>query len=255
MDTVMARMKTGKVNSAALAQALWRGLRNKAVQLYFDDGDAEQALLDAGWGGAVVPGAGDYLNVVDSNLGFNKVNARVTREIFYSVRLNENGGDAMVEITYHNPSRAENDACNLLRQHKDATYASMEQSCYWNYVRVLAPRFAQFGSAQGVSDAGYAEDIDAITAFGGYLIVDRNSNARVVFQYSLPHTILRDNRYSLKLQTQAGAAVTPLRVRVEYPATWKLHATTDAYQRVNDNTVEFRDTLARDKTLTIYFDK
>ncbi|MCI0477737.1 MAG: DUF4012 domain-containing protein, partial [Anaerolineales bacterium] len=104
MRTVMARMKSGQVHSAALAQAFVRGLRNKSVQLYFNDFDAQQAVTDAGWGGAVAPGAGDYLNVVDSNLGFNKVNARITREISYTVRLNENGGEATVEITYHNPS-------------------------------------------------------------------------------------------------------------------------------------------------------
>ncbi|MBI4673733.1 MAG: DUF4012 domain-containing protein [Chloroflexi bacterium] len=254
MNSITARIKTGKVSSAALAQALARGLRNKSVQLYFNDSDAQQAVLDAGWGGAVAPGAGDYLNVVDSNLGFNKVNARVTREIFYTVRLHENGGDATVEIRYHNPSRAEKDACDLLRQHKDATYASMEQSCYWNYVRVLAPRFTQFVSAQGVVDAGYADDIDAVTALGGYFIVDRNSDARITFHYALPNTILRDKAYTLTVQSQAGAAATPLRVRVEYPAAWTIHATTVTFSRIDDNTLEFQSTLDRDKILMIYFE-
>jgi len=255
MQAVMARVKTGQVSSAALAQALWRGLRSKAVQLYVDDAEAEQALLDARWGGAIAPGSADYLNVVDANVGFNKVNARVTREIFYTVRLNEHGGDATADIAYHNPSRAENDACDLLRQHKDASYASMEQSCYWNYVRVLAPRFTQFISAQGVSDAGYAEDIDAVTAFGGYVLVNRNSDAHVQFHYALPNTILQDGTYSLTLQTQAGTAPTPLRVRVEYPNAWKIHGATDSFERINDSTVEFPMTLARDKTITIYFDR
>jgi hypothetical protein len=255
MQAVMARVKTSQESSAALAHALWRGLRNKSVQLYFDDADAEQALLDAGWGGAVAPGSADYLNVVDANVGFNKVNARVTREIFYTVRLNEHGGDATVEIAYHNPSRAESDACDLLRQHKDASYASMEQSCYWNYVRVLAPRFAQLVSVQGADDAGYAEDIDAVTALGGYLVVNRSSDAKVQFHYSLPNTILQDNLYALQLQTQAGTAATPLRVRVEYPNAWKIHNATDAFQRINDTTIEFQFTLSRDKMLKIYFDR
>lgn len=254
MNAVMARMKGGQVSFTALAQAFARGLRNKSVQLYFNDFEAQQAVLEAGWGGAVIPGRGDYLNVVDSNVGFNKVNAHVTREIFYTVRLDENGGVATVEIAYHNPSRAEDDACDLLRQHKDATYASMEHSCYWNYVRVLAPRFAQFVSAQRVTDAGYADDIDAVTALGGYLIVNRNSDARITFQYTLPNNILQNKAYSLKLQSQAGASATPLRVRVEYPAAWRIHAATDSYHRVGDSAIEFQQTLDRDKTLTIYFE-
>jgi len=254
MNAAAARIKSGSVSPAALMQALARGLRQKSVQLYFNDFEAQQAVLAAGWGGAVVPGAGDYLNVVDSNLGFNKVNVRVTREIFYTVRLHEYGADATVEITYHNPSRAENDACDLLRQHKDATYASMEHSCYWNYVRVLAPRFARLVSAEGVRDATYADDIDAVTAFGGYLIIDRNSDARITFQYTLPGNLSQNKAYSLKLQSQAGAPATPLRVRVEYPAAWRIHATTNVYQRVGDSAIEFQQTLDRDQTLRIYFE-
>lgn len=254
LRAVMAHVMEGSASPTALAQAFWSGLRGKAVQLYFADADAQRAVLDAGWGGAIQTGSADYLNVIDSNVGFNKVNARVTREIFYQVRLNENGGDATVEITYHNPSRPESDACDLLRQHKDTTYASMEQSCYWNYVRVLTPRFTQFVSAQGVSDAGYADDIDAVTALGGYLLVNRNSDAQVQFRYALPNTILQNNMYSLQLQTQAGTAETPVRVRVEYPAAWKLDNATETFQRLNATTIEFPLTLTRDKTLTLYFE-
>lgn len=255
MRAVMARLTGGDADPTALAQALLYGLNGKAVQLYFNDADTQQAVLDAGWGGAIEPGGADYLNVVDSNVGFNKVNARVTREIFYHVRLNENGGDANVEITYHNPSRPESDACDLLRQHKDTTYESMEHSCYWSYVRVLTPRFAQFVSAQSVSDAGYAEDIDAVTVLGGYLLVNRNSDARVQFHYALPNTILQNNTYSLQLQTQAGTAATPIRVRVEFPAAWKIHNATDVSRHIDERTIEFQQILTRDKQIKIYFDK
>lgn len=254
LKLVMTRVKTGKVSSAALAQAVWRGMQTKSVQIYFNDAGAQQAARAAGWGGVIEAGSADYLNVIDSNVGFNKVNARVTREIFYQVRLHKNGGDATVEILYHNPSRPESDACDLLRQHKDTTYASMEHSCYWNYVRVLAPRFSQFVSAQGVQDADYAEDIDAVTALGGYFVVNRNSDARAEFRYSLPDTILQNNAYSLTLQTQAGAPATPMRIRVAYPPHWTMRATTDAFTRINNHTIEFQQMLARDKTLTIYFD-
>lgn len=255
LRAVIAHMEDGSVRPATLAQAILFGLNGKVVQLYFNDAAAQQAVVSAGWGGAIQPGGADYLSVIDSNVGFNKVNARVTREIFYTVRLRESGGDATAEILYHNPSRPESDGCDLLRQHKDATYLSMEHSCYWNYVRVLTPRFTQLISARGVSDAGYADDIDAVTAFGGYLLVNRNSDARVQFHYSLPNTILQDSVYALQLQTQAGTAAEPIRVRVEYPASWKIHNTTDDFNRVDDHTIEIQKLLARDEEIRIYFDK
>jgi len=149
MNSMLTRFRAGDVPTNALAQALWHGLREKSVQIYLNDAEAEQAVVDAGWGGAVKTGAGDSLFVVDSNVGFNKVNATVTREILYDVRLHRNGGDATVDIKYANPSRAAEGGCDLLKQHKDNTYAGMEQSCYWDYVRVLAPRDSQFVSAAG----------------------------------------------------------------------------------------------------------
>jgi hypothetical protein len=253
MNGMLIRFRTGDVHTNALAQALWRGLREKSVQLYLNDADAQQAILDAGWGGAVQPAASDYLFVVDSNVGFNKVNARVTRDILYTVRLKEKGGDATVEITYNNPSRAAEGECDLLKQHKDNTYASMEQSCYWNYVRVLAPRASQFISADGIRDAGETEDIEAVTAFGGYTIIPRNTTQTVKVNYALTGNVIDDDTYSLKIQQQAGAAASRLTVRVELPDSYAVRGTTHPFSWRGQSILEFQDILYQDTTIKIYF--
>ncbi|HZQ05684.1 MAG TPA: hypothetical protein VFD70_03840, partial [Anaerolineae bacterium] len=250
-NALMLRVETGSVHSSALAQALWRGLREKSVQMYFNDDEAEQAVLDANWGGAVNPGVGDSLFIVDSNVGFNKVNARVTRAITYSVNLNTN--TASVEITYANPSVATNDACNLIHQHKDNTYASMEQSCYWNYVRILAPAGSHFLSAQGVTDAGDADDIGTVAAFGGYAIIPRAATRAVRFDYTLPRSILHADTYWLHVQQQAGLAATPITVRVELPHELQLQSATHDYTWRDASTIEIYEMLDRDIDITLYF--
>lgn len=252
MNGMLTQFRAGEVRTSGLAQALWRGLREKSVQIYLNDEDAEQAVLDAGWGGAVDPGAGDLLFVVDSNVGFNKVNARVTREILYTVRLQEHGGDAQVEMTYTNPSRVAEGDCDLLKQHKDTTYASMEESCYWVYVRVLAPRGSNFISAQGVQDAGVVDDIESVTAFGGYAIVPRNTTRTVKFAYALPDTIRADDTYTLKIQQQPGMGASRVRVRVELPQGYTVRGTTHPFRRRAPNSIEFDQVLNQDTTIQIY---
>ncbi len=251
LNGMLANFRAGHVRTNALAQALWRGLREKSVQLYLNDADAQQAILDAGWGGVVKPDSSDYLFVVDSNVGFNKVNARVTREIFYAVDLNQN--KAVVEITYKNPSRAAEGDCDLLKQHKDNTYASMEQSCYWNYVRVLAPRGSQFISAEGVEDAGIADDMETVTAFGGYAIIPRDTTQTIKFQYALPKNLIRDDAYSLKIQQQAGMGAVPLTVRVALPRGYAVRGATHSFQWRANNVIEFQSVLKQDAIITIYF--
>ncbi|TAH50490.1 MAG: DUF4012 domain-containing protein [Chloroflexota bacterium] len=253
MNGMLTRFRAGDIKTNALAQALWRGLREKSAQIYLNDADAEQAILDANWGGAVDAGAQDYLFVVDSNVGFNKVNARVTREIFYDVNLGEN--KATVEIVYKNPSRAAEGECDLLKQHKDTTYASMEQSCYWNYVRVLAPRGSQFVLAKGVSDAGVADDMEAVTAFGGYAIIPRNTTRTVKFDYALPARLIHNNTYSLKLQQQAGAPATPLTVRVKIPDDYSVRGASHPFTWRGQNILEFQEMLWQDTTIHVYLNR
>lgn len=251
MNAMLGQFRAGEVKTNALAQAVWRGLREKSVQIYLNDADAQQAILDAGWGGAIETGGQDYLFVVDSNVGFNKVNARVTREIFYQVNLNDN--TATIEITYTNPSRAAEGECDLLKQHKDSTYASMEQSCYWNYVRVLVPRGSTLISANGVSDAGIADDVERVTAFGGYAIIPRNTMQSVQFDYALPARLLQNNTYAFTVQQQAGAHATPLTVRLELPRTAFVRGASHAFTRRGENVLEFQETLWNDTTIEIYF--
>jgi hypothetical protein len=252
-QALVLSVRAGELHPGALAQALSQGLRDKSVQLFINDAQAEQAVLDAGWGGALEPGPGDYLFVVDSNVGFNKVNAQVYRSIAYTVFLDRPRPEAVVEIEYANPSRAAPGACDLHAQHKDNTYASMEESCYWNYVRVLTPRDTQLVAAEGVSDAESLEETGAAAVFGGYAVIPRDSTQVVRFTYALPARVLRDEAYTLAIQLQAGADPTPLTVRVHLPPGRRVRSATHALSSLDHNVVETQFVLGRDTNLGLQF--
>jgi hypothetical protein len=254
MGLLLERVKTGEVESGALAQALWHGLREKSVQIYLNEPTAERSVRKAGWGGTVEPGEGDYLFVVDSNVGFNKVNARVTRELEYAVDLTQRRPKATLKITYENPSRAAEGGCDLHKQHKDESYASMEESCYWNYVRVLTPRGSKLGKVTGASDVGIVKESEAVRAFEGYMVVPRNAAQTVEIEYELPTNPIENDTYTLKVQQQAGVAATPMRVRVSLPEGSVVRGASHAFRNLAGNAVEFQETMYSDTVFTIYLE-
>jgi hypothetical protein len=141
----------------------------------------------------------------------------------------------------------------LLKQHKDNTYASMEQSCYWNYLRVLAPRGSALQAAEGIADAGMADDIGVISAFGGYLVVPRASTRAVRLTYALPHGVWNDTAYHLRLDAQAGTGPMPVTVQVVLPPGYSLRGASDSYTWVDKQTVQIQTRLSHDTTLVLYF--
>lgn len=250
--SILERMNEGQADPAALLQALWQGLREKSVQVYLNDKDAQQAILNANWGGAVNPGHGDYLFVVDSNVGFNKVNARVARRIAYTVRLNQDGsGDASLDLTYVNPSHATGDGCDVLRQHRDNTYGSLQESCYWNYMRVLTPQGTRLVSVLGASDALASAETPNSTAWGAYMIVGRDTTHTVQWKYYLPRGMWRDHTYSLALQRQAGMPPAPATVKVILPEGYRVRATNYPFTQAGGNEIVFNLVLNRDLTIHV----
>lgn len=251
-SSIVERMNEGQAEPTALLHALWQGLREKSVQVYLNDKDAQKAILGANWGGAVNPGQGDYLFVVDSNVGFNKVNAQVARQIAYTVRLNQDGSaDAALDLTYVNPSHATGEGCDVLRQHRDEAYASLQESCYWNFVRVLTPQGTRLVSVLGASDAQVSAETQNSTAWGAYMIVGRDTTHTVHWEFVLPRGVWQANTYSLALQSQAGMPPTPATVKVILPEGYGVRATNYPTSQVTSNELIFNLVLDRDMTVQV----
>ena len=187
-NTLMGRVKGGQFGRTDLIRALYDGLRSHSIQLYFADPDLQDIVEKANWAGAVSPGQADYLQVVDSNLGYNKVNAIVTREMTYTVTLAPQDSHATVDLAYTNPASKTGQECDH-RPYYGKDYDDLEQRCYWNYVRVLAPINSRLATTQGVQDGGIADDVTNVAVFQGFLVVDRGETSQA--QFSLYITIDR----------------------------------------------------------------
>jgi len=66
-------------------------MKNKDVQLYFSDLSLESAVTNYGWGGSMQDTSGDYLAVINTNIGGGKTDKFVKEKINHNVQVLSNG--------------------------------------------------------------------------------------------------------------------------------------------------------------------
>ncbi|HIA17183.1 MAG TPA: hypothetical protein EYN72_10470 [Dehalococcoidia bacterium] len=108
--------------------------------LYFDDPDAQSAVEALGWAGEVKQTEGDYLYVVDSNVGWSKVDRNIERNVTYSVDLSrEERPRARLTVEYVNHSGPGSPPCEPQWQNRGTDYNQLVNACYWDFIRVYMP--------------------------------------------------------------------------------------------------------------------
>ncbi|HMA38061.1 MAG TPA: DUF4012 domain-containing protein [Chloroflexia bacterium] len=214
----------------ALALALRQGLDEKHILISMHDPDTARWLHDQGWDGALADEPGDYLMVVDTNLGFNKVNPHIQATTTYAVTMAATGAaQAVLTLTYQNTSTPQTGPCVRDPTYK-ASYVAMEMGCYWDLVRVYVPAGAQL---QGASRDGAPLQVQAApglgkTAFSTDLTLPPGAQQTLQFRYTLPLTLTapggaglpgQEAGYRLLVQKQPGTLERPLTVTLTLPPT------------------------------------
>lgn len=214
-----ARLESGQVDFGQLARALYTSLQEKHVLVTVNDPATATLLAEAGWSGAVTPGDGDYLLVVDSNVGWNKVNSLVQRTTNYSVAPQADGSLlADLELVYRHQGEASDQPCEHVARYGDS-YEEMMRRCYFNYIRVLVPAGAELLSAEG-----FEQDQVTVksgerdtTQLAGSLITPSGATRSVRLSYRLPSGLLSDDVYRLRVQKQPGTPALPVKVTLLAP--------------------------------------
>ena len=268
MDTTLNGMLDGleagdsSERFASLMLALWRSLVQGHLLPYFHDEFLQERVLENGWGGAVDDSRTDYLMVVDSNVGWSKVNINIEREIEYLVTINPQGDvKARVDITYvnHSPSW-DSTSCDIQSPGVvGPTYQAKKNACYWNYLRVYAPNASSIQSSSPFPmpagaiyrRLGYNDIEETLqsfveggkTVFSGFFIVPAGETRRVTFAYELPASVLRREDdswvYSLVVQKQLGTLDTPVKVTVTVPARYRIEGANPSPTILDDEKVQF----------------
>ncbi len=204
-----ARLQSGDFDYLRVAQALYDALAQRAIQLWFNNAKLSKAVEQLHWDGGLHPAAAaDFLAVVESNFGYNKVNAVVERTLTYQVQWPTVGepGIATATLAYHHPLTVPNAVCDP-RPRYDLTYDEMMQRCYFAFVRLYVPEGSTLLKLEGVApDSVISQHGEGNSQrFGGYFVLAPGAETQITFTYQLPVAI-QPSDYQLMVQRQAGTA-------------------------------------------------
>ena len=230
------------------------GLRSRDIQIYFSNDALERSVLDLGWGGEMKATDGDYLMLVNTNLGGGKTDGVIGERVNLAVSVDEQGG-----IT---------NTVTVTRTHFGESGASFSGVNNVNYARLYVPQGATLLSASGftIPDASLFEfppddwivDDDLLysmdmlssdeesgtaiyeefgkTVFANWIQTKPGASSTYSFTYRLPFTLKEKKsgtfmafakqafgmpttkEYSLTIQKQSGAIDRTTHVSVTLPA-------------------------------------
>ena len=266
------RLEKGEFDKKALVKGVLRGLEEKHILIYVRNPRVAEILRRRGWDGALKPYEGDYLMVVDSNLGFNKVNPLIEERITYDIDLSSL--EAELQVSYRNRSRDAKSGCDP-RVRYGATYEEEMHRCYWDYLRVYVPSGAQLmeHTPAPVPEASLyhrrwkVSGIDTLRigpgefdrqVFSVYILIPRGAEKAYAFRYRLPPSVM-DRKghicvYELDIQKQPGTVHLPVTVRIKLPGGAEPALIEPAGARVSNGVVEYAFALSSDRSIRVEFD-
>jgi hypothetical protein len=236
----------------ALGRSIGTALRQRDAQVYVDDPATAALLHRARWDGAVQPSSGDFLMVVDSNVGFNKVNPNVEQTIGYDTVLDNFGtATSQLTLTYHHAVNRPTPACIHESRYGDS-YADLMERCYWDYLRIYLPIGSELVEVTGSDSPPDVYEEAGCTVIGMGFLLETGQSRTIHLTYR--HSVATKNgQYSLLVQKQSGSEPHPLRVRVRLPMGSTVVSMTPAPIAVVNGQAIWQAALDRDAQIDIAF--
>ncbi len=262
-------------NVVALAQLIQDLFREKLLMVYVNDPQVQARVHRLEWDGSVAQGEGDYLMVVDSNVGWSKVDRNIRRSTSYQVALDPQGvSSAHLLLEYQNLSGPEASGCQLQWMARGHAYTQQMQACYWDELRVYLPSGSLLVQAtpmplpegaiyvqQSVGVAGQ-ETLQTSTAYGktvleGLLVDPPGDTVQQSFLYELPQGVLfaQGGRwtYTLVVQKQPGVLERSVEVVVSLAPGYRVDEATPRPTRIEEGRVVWQFSQSEDVHLEVVF--
>jgi hypothetical protein len=202
----------------------------------FNNPNTQTAIKEIRWDGAVHPGGSNYLYLVDSNVGFTRVDSVIQRSLAYQVDLIElSHPTGEVTLTYQ-PTGSGDVACKQEINYGNGNYQDMQQRCFLDYWRVYVPGGSELlaSTAQAVSvdvllnGLDWSGQIESLPCeagrqvFAGLLMLPPSRSANIFISYYLPLSIVQPEdtnlyEYVLRVQVQPGLEGLPFKLEIKFP--------------------------------------
>ena len=271
---LITKIFSGEVQWEKLSTMLLQALDERHVLVQLDSPTMTPLLERYHWDGALRPEMGDFLMVVDSNIGFNKTNSVVESSLSYDIDLTKPLTPTASLTVFHKNNAPAVTFC----KHWNKVWAVGEKEypitdCYWNYLRVYVkegtklleatPQFVPDNwmilkqEKQGQVDI-LEEEINGVQAFGTLQVLLGGQSLPMSFQFALPADILKveadsgQMTYHLKVQKQPGTLAVPITIRVHLPKGALIETDTTGSIVENDN-ILYQTDLRKDIEFEVVF--
>lgn len=263
----------GALDAKLFLQNTYRAFNERHLLVYLQEPNAAPALARLGWDGAIRATAGDYLMVVDANIGFGKVDPLIQRQISYEVTLGTDGtADATLSLTYaHQGQRPQITCTPQIPYRGHLTYESMIHRCYYDYVRIYAPAGSHWWAMtphptpgeyllRGKPAAGQAENLGdefGKAVLGQFFVVAYGQTVTTTLTYDLPTIVQAKNKqrlYTLLVQKQPGTQGTSLTLALTLPPGAKFISATPAPSQIVGERLLFAGELNTDFQVEVIYE-
>jgi len=188
----------------SMAGILYGHLQQRNIQFHFESDDSQKLVSEMGWSGEIIwpqlaDQLDDYLFIVDANLGANKANCCVVRQVVQEIKERKEIYDVNLKISYINQSSTENPEPP---KHWGGDYK--------NYLRILLPSQATIQAIQTGDDSSNqavvtikSRPIQNLQSVGFFVNIPHLEQKEVEVKYILP----KDEElkpYQLFIQKQSG---------------------------------------------------
>jgi len=231
-----------------IGEVLFESLEEKQILIAFDDEKAMRIFTKLNWDGRILENVQcsttniqcvpDYLMVVESNFGVNKVNYFLTRKLAHKIEL---GREIIEELTidYKNNSPSQ----------------AWPGGNYKNYLRVYLPLGSRLSEAkidEKILDPSKVDSSSASgkTTFGFLVDVPVGEEKEVGIKYKIPFRVDEVVFYSLLFQKQSGTGKDLLTVLINYPSSLKVTKTAPN-ALTGPEAILYNTDLSRDRVFTI----
>jgi hypothetical protein len=263
-----ADSKTG----LGLAKVGMELIQSGQLLVYVDQPEIAALLTQAGLSGGLEAGRGDYLYLVDSNLGFNKVDSLITRELSYQVDLSRLQNPTARIIVKYQHTVSENVPCKHEPTYGKGTYADMQTRCYWDFWRIYLPVDNRLTGSSVLPVSGNLllnksdwngpvqqepgeKDLSVVS---GMMVLPTHSQQETKLQIDLsPNFIKKDKDgnwvYSLRIPKQPGLAWLPVSIQIKLPDGAVLSQDTSGWAKGKDQIWTWSGKLTETQDLSFKF--
>jgi len=232
LETVKENRDLNKiVDLAKVTQIL---AKSGHVLIYLNNPTIQSILIQQGLANTIMAPSGDSVYWVDSNIGFNKVDSVIQRNLIYEIDLRDlDHPKAHLIMKFVHPVQKEIVCQHIATYGEDIAYANMLERCYWDYWRLYIPPGSKITTVkltpvpaewllsgqewQGPLDT--ESDLPGFNMAAGLMVLPTFSTQEIELTYDLPSQIVEHKdgqmHYRLTIFKQFGLNNLPVEIRIQ----------------------------------------